>query len=1380
LLPKPVAGNIQWFSGRTWVLPAISDWFENSSERHLLITGSPGAGKTMLMAWLAGFGPSATSAAANDRLYSIRDGVGACHFCRADNGGSTDPRTFARSLAEQLTTRIDGFGEALGRTLGDLVRISATLHVGTAQSSSITGVRIDNIDLGKLGEDWSFNRVIRDPLLALYASGYHRQILIMVDGLDEALTYRGRSIVELLTKLSDLPQAVRFLVSTRPDPRVLRYFRDVRSLDLQQDAPPGTDDVKLYLSARLVESGIDTEQQDRNIDQIAQAAQGNFLYAEFVLRTLLSDHVRAFDGRVMELPPGLGALYHHFLLQSVAADEDQWFDVYRPLFALVAVAQEPGLTRVQLERVLGRDLEAALRACQALLLGQPPTGPFRLFHQSFVEFLLSDEENVDFHVDAARSHGVLANWYMQTYAPSWKDSDEYGLDNVVFHLVESHAIEPLYTLFDRPWIAMRRNQTGSDYALSMDVERLIRMAEIENPVNTVQVARGNMIYTFLGAFAQSTPAEVLAALASISGGAEPCGAAALIPQSRARARAYALIGEALLESGRIEEGRTALLEGLIGTVSVRPGTHRALAIGQFSKHVVQIGEFAALLTAIDGIRDPQGHHWGLLQALWALPFDDGPRVLELLEPIRQRIDAETDDWARTWLLANVAKALAQRGMPGEALPIINEVSSVCESGGAEAAESLSLISAALALVNKPSEARVMAGRTVEADARQQGSPTSHPLVLDGVIDTLARIGDVEQAIAVATNMLTTWGSGSGFATLLRQSASTPQREHVIKRVSDLGAEAEVDPTREYLARGEIATALAEVGATSAALRVLARIPFDDWKSNTQRKIAIEFGRRAAWEPAIELVHAIEDAAIGGGAVADLAELLASAGDIARSRDLAESIVDGHERARALAGVARALVRSGELAAAREVVQQARKIPRAAADNRGLVYLICDLANALHGLGDTSTAIALVNRLTPIGKSSPDLVQRAELAARAARVLSYCGARDEALSVLEEVAPVIGDRSDVTAVCTLASGYLALRIFDRVGELANSATDATTRMNESPIRDDALKENIGLLVDIGRLDDAVTMIGLFQDHATPGIRANAIRRITHAFVARGQVDRALEIVGTMHPDEAPFYGPGILAQIARTVAQTGDTHRALSIAQQIPTEFGRRDLALGNLALVVARMGDTQMAEQIHMRIEKQPARIRACASAAGAMARAGSRARAIQLLQESMSPIESWSADQSAAGILGEVASAFAEIGEPVLAEDMLERGLIALALLSAGSADRRWAVERICPALTSVGQLERALTLVRSDDILSYPRQLIYGKLIGILQSRDQQETAVRIWTMQMADARLIGRQLVFEAIQAGIPLIAATQGASALAAVGEAVLAIHEWGWS
>ena len=250
-LAPSIQEKIDQFTGRTWLLPKVLDWYEESQERVLLITGGPGTGKSMILAWLAGHGPPPDDPVAAEELARLRGQVAAVHFCMAASR-SNSPLAFGDNTAGQLTRNVKGFSDALLATLPGRVDIHATQTVGTVQSGgAVTGVYVARLDLGALGDDQGFDLAFTRPLKKLYESGYDRPLVLLVDALDEAETYTGVKLPKLLAGLEDLPSQVRILATTRPDPRILKYYRRSRVFDLIKDAPPDVDDVRAYALGRL-------------------------------------------------------------------------------------------------------------------------------------------------------------------------------------------------------------------------------------------------------------------------------------------------------------------------------------------------------------------------------------------------------------------------------------------------------------------------------------------------------------------------------------------------------------------------------------------------------------------------------------------------------------------------------------------------------------------------------------------------------------------------------------------------------------------------------------------------------------------------------------------------------------------------------------------------------------------------------------------------------------------------------------------------------------------------------------------------------------------------------------------------------------------------
>jgi len=440
-LPITIAANIEHFTGRDWLLPEILKWIEKSDERIFLLTGGPGAGKSMVMAWLAGAGPSPVDPQAERQLEQIRSWAKAIHFCVAASG-STSPKTFAQNVAEQLTWNVKGFGDALVATLGPQVQITSIQDVHTMQSgASMTGVYINRLDLGTLSDEFSFNQTLREPLKKLYEGGFNEPIALFLDAMDEALTYTGAiNIVQLLAKLTDLPSPVRFLVTTRHDQRVLKHFSKVKPFDLIDDAPSGYDDVRAYGYEKLAE--LPVKRRGRLAERISQAAKGNFLYASLVIADLSGRLSEIPDPESLRLPKGLAGIYHDFLNRELGADEERWYETFKPVLGLIAVAQGEGLSRSQIERIIGKDVELTLRICLQYLEEQMPEGRFRPFHKSFADYLLEDDEDKedhDYHIDATEMHRRIADhyWSLKNGAGPWRKWDDYGLRYTAAHLTEA-------------------------------------------------------------------------------------------------------------------------------------------------------------------------------------------------------------------------------------------------------------------------------------------------------------------------------------------------------------------------------------------------------------------------------------------------------------------------------------------------------------------------------------------------------------------------------------------------------------------------------------------------------------------------------------------------------------------------------------------------------------------------------------------------------------------------------------------------------------------------------------------------------------------------------------------------------------------------------
>lgn len=465
------------FTGREWVFEKVSEWLADpDGARIFLLTGGPGSGKSAVAARLAQMSLSQTEAAHYPRL--SKDSLAYFHFCQAQSDATLNPLRFVEALSAVLANRFPPFAAALLQVPHRDITI--TQNVGSAESGSqVIGMAIQSLNIGNLSARAALDWVVRRPLENLCKPDIDRAILILVDSLDEARTYGpDENIVMLLADTTrnaqDLPQQVRFLLTSRPDPRVLELIGKP-SLDLVADAPPDAHEVRLYASHRLAKVPLDAGLCDLLTNRVAESSHDNFLYACYVLDDWLARPAEITADSALDLPADLSGIYRQFLKRELARDNEKWEDRYQPLLGLLAVARGEGLTVQHLTGASGlqrRQVDNALRACRQYLISPQPKGPLRLYHQSFRDFMVIDET---YRVYPGEAHATLATYLLDEFGAGWLDcADNYALQHISTHLIEAlrgaehtrvrrdiaAALETLLT--DLSFIEARTGSVGTD------------------------------------------------------------------------------------------------------------------------------------------------------------------------------------------------------------------------------------------------------------------------------------------------------------------------------------------------------------------------------------------------------------------------------------------------------------------------------------------------------------------------------------------------------------------------------------------------------------------------------------------------------------------------------------------------------------------------------------------------------------------------------------------------------------------------------------------------------------------------------------------------------------------------------------------------------
>ncbi len=442
--PRLVSGSTR-FTGRSWALEAVDAWLAERTSL-LVLTGDPGTGKSALAAWLVGAGPPPARSETAEALSRLRVGWNVVHFCALQwERGSVDPRQFTESLARQLA-QVDGYTAAL-QALTPHVTINQTF---TATDSVVKG--IENLTLEGLDTLEVFRTSVVAPLTRVMVQRQDLGIAVLVDGLDEAVTASGQTVVDLLRALLSVP-GVHLLVGTRRQSEILDALDDgsglVTYLDLsaEESRSDSETDLRSYVTARLGPSAPGAQDA---VEEVVVAAEGNFAYAVYLLDEVAAGVREATD--LGGLPRTLGGLYDASLTRLRQKHESTWDTDQQPLLSLVTVAfgaapvtALAAWSGAQDEGMLSRRLTdlAPLVRYDDLHDG------WRLFHRSMVEFLgergvrrQGSVSSNPWFINPARWHRVVAEHYLAAAegASGWAAVDDYGVRNVLQHLERAVAL----------------------------------------------------------------------------------------------------------------------------------------------------------------------------------------------------------------------------------------------------------------------------------------------------------------------------------------------------------------------------------------------------------------------------------------------------------------------------------------------------------------------------------------------------------------------------------------------------------------------------------------------------------------------------------------------------------------------------------------------------------------------------------------------------------------------------------------------------------------------------------------------------------------------------------------------------------------------------
>ena len=337
---------------REWLFKQMDGWFAAEKSRVMILTAGPGVGKSVFAGKVC-------------QVYKETGKLAACHFCKFNDSNLRNPLNMLQSLASQMCTSVIGFKEKLVEKLKRPHKIN-----------TITD---------------AFRVYLNEPLHELETS---QPMLIVVDGLDESEANGRSELLDLIAEdLSDLPECIKILVTSRPDIPVKKKLSHLDPVEILPGDKDNEHDLQQYLEFRLPS----LPDKSTTIPLLVKKCEGSFLFAFHVQSELGKLGGLAADEMEKFLPKGIGSVYQKYVdrLQNELKTVDVNLDVFN--FLKVLVAARGPLPLKFLSEALGmssdsRAMRATLRKVNESLssLLYVCDDHVTVFHKSLVDWLTSN------------------------------------------------------------------------------------------------------------------------------------------------------------------------------------------------------------------------------------------------------------------------------------------------------------------------------------------------------------------------------------------------------------------------------------------------------------------------------------------------------------------------------------------------------------------------------------------------------------------------------------------------------------------------------------------------------------------------------------------------------------------------------------------------------------------------------------------------------------------------------------------------------------------------------------------------------------------------------------------------------------------------------
>ena len=356
------------FVGRQFVFDHFNDFIQNNPRGYFIVRGDPGIGKTALAAqW-------------------VKTHKSAHHFnIRSISINRTE--AFLRNICAQL-----------------IAAYELDHHFLPPEATQDGGFLMQLLNQ------------VSDKLR------FGEKAVIVVDALDEVEDLGASQGANILNLPSTLPKGIYFFVTSRRTDLRLRIECEQEKFDIEQDQKENIEDVKLYITLNAKLPGIHEYIADQKIaddlfiENMVTKSQGNFMYLFYVLRDI--NRGKYSDISVDQLPIGLKDYYEDHWRRMRKQSENDWLEYKLPVVVALSIVKEP----VSIDLISDFSKVKELRRIRSVLLEWQQflyetkvdyegglQDRWRVYHDSFREFIASKDEIEGEYVNLKKAHGNIAD-----------------------------------------------------------------------------------------------------------------------------------------------------------------------------------------------------------------------------------------------------------------------------------------------------------------------------------------------------------------------------------------------------------------------------------------------------------------------------------------------------------------------------------------------------------------------------------------------------------------------------------------------------------------------------------------------------------------------------------------------------------------------------------------------------------------------------------------------------------------------------------------------------------------------------------------------------------------------------------------------------------